>query len=38
MARKSVNYRKDRKVFSHTAVKGKRINVNPRVARGGIRM
>lgn len=30
--------RKDRKVFSHTANKTKRINVNPKVYRGGIRL
>lgn len=29
---------KDRKVFSHTANKTKKINVNPRVYRGGIRL
>lgn len=29
---------KDRKVFSHTANKTKRINVNPKVYRGGIRL
>lgn len=30
--------RKDKKVFSHTANKTKRINVNPKVYRGGIRL
>lgn len=30
--------KKDRKVFSHTANKTKRINVNPKVYRGGIRL
>lgn len=30
--------RKDRKVFSATANKTKRINVNPKVYRGGIRL
>lgn len=30
--------RKDRKVFSHTANRTKRINVNPKVYRGGIRL
>lgn len=29
---------KDRQVFRHTAVNSKRINVNPRIYRGGIRM
>lgn len=28
----------DRQVFRHTAVNSKRINVNPRIFRGGIRM
>ena len=37
-ARKRMNPKKDRKVFSHTAVVGKKINVNPRVGRGGIRL
>lgn len=32
-------YRKrDRKIFSHTANKTKRINVAPKVYRGGIRL
>lgn len=30
--------RKDRKVFAHTANKTKRINVAPKVYRGGIRL
>lgn len=30
--------RKDRKVFSHTANKTKKINVNPKIYRGGIRL
>ncbi len=29
---------KDKKVFAHTAVTGKKINVNPRVGRNGIWM
>lgn len=37
MARKSVPKRKDKKVFAHTAVRGKKINVAPHPARGGIR-
>ena len=28
----------DRQVFRHTAVNSKRINVNPKIYRGGIRM
>lgn len=28
----------DRKVFKHTALKTKKINVNPRVTRGGIKL
>lgn len=35
MARKRMKNKLDKKVFSHTAVKGKKINVNPRVGRGG---
>lgn len=37
MARKRVSMKKskDRKVFAHTAVVGKKINVNPRVGRNG---
>lgn len=30
--------RKDKKVFAHTANKTKRINVAPKVYRGGIRL
>ena len=29
---------KDKRVFRNTAVNAKRINVNPRIYRGGIRM
>lgn len=36
--RKRMKRSKDRKVFAHTAVVGKKINVNPRSPRGGIRM
>ena len=32
------NRRKDRKVFAHTAVVGKKVNVEPKQPRGGIRM
>lgn len=30
--------RKDRKIFRRTAVKSKKINVNPKIFRGGIRL
>lgn len=36
--RKRMSKRKDRKVFSHTAVVGKKVNVSSAPARGGIRM
>lgn len=36
--RVSMPRKKDRRVFSHTAVKGKKINLNSGVARGGIRL
>lgn len=29
---------RDKKVFKHTAVKSKKININPKIARGGIRL
>lgn len=35
--RKKMKAKKDRQVFAHTAVIGKKLNVNPRVGRGGIR-
>ena len=35
MSRKRMKNKLDKKLFSHTAVKGKKINVNPRVGRGG---
>lgn len=39
MARRPVRrVSKDRKVFRHTAEKTKKINVNPNVSRGGIRL
>lgn len=38
MPRKTMKRRLDKKVFSHTAVKGKKINVNPHLSRGGIRL
>lgn len=38
MARKKANPRKDRKIFRRTAAKSKKINVNPTIYRGGIRL
>lgn len=32
------NRRKDQKVFRRTAVKSKKININPKIMRGGIRL
>ena len=36
--RKRMPYKRDRAVYSNTAVKGKAVNGNSRVARGGIRI
>lgn len=38
MKRKAMNPRKDKKIFRRTAVKTKKINLAPRVMRGGIRL
>lgn len=38
MKRKVMKSRKDRKLFRKTAVKSKRINLAPKVMRGGIRL
>lgn len=38
MARKRTNPRKDKKVFRRTAVQSKKININPTIYRGGIRL
>lgn len=38
MKRRRMKPRKDRKVFRRTAVKSKKINLAPRVMRGGIRL
>lgn len=38
MRRKRMRKRRDKKVFSHTAGKTKRINVSPSEWRGGIRL
>lgn len=36
--RKRVHRSKDRKIFTHAADKTKKININPVVSRGGIRL
>lgn len=36
--RKRMKPRKDRRVFGRTAKKSKKINVNPTIFRGGIRL
>lgn len=38
MARKRVPSRKDKKIFTRTAVRAKKINLNPVIFRGGIRL
>lgn len=35
---KKVKPRKDRRIFRRTATKSKKINVNPTIYRGGIRL
>lgn len=36
--RKLMPRRKDKKIFRHTAAKSKKININPTIYRGGIRL
>lgn len=36
--RKSVNPKKDQRIFTNTAKKTKKINVNPKPSRSGIRL
>lgn len=36
--RKSVNPKKDKRIFTNTAKKVKKININPKPSRGGIRL
>lgn len=36
--KKRMSRRRDRKVFRNTAVKSKKININPGIRRGGIRL
>lgn len=38
MARRRMHRRTDRKVFTRTAVRSKKINLNPTIYRGGIRL
>lgn len=38
MARKRMSRRRDRKVFKRTAAAAKKINIEPRIYRGGIRL
>lgn len=36
--RKPVNPKKDKKIFTNTAKKTKKINIDPKPSRGGIRL
>lgn len=36
--RRKVKKRKDKKIFQRTAVKSKKINIDPTIYRGGIRL
>lgn len=36
--RRKTNKKADKKVFTHTAMKTKKINVAPKVSRGGIQL
>lgn len=38
MKRRAMKSRKDKKIFRRTAIKTKKINLAPRVMRGGIRL
>lgn len=38
MRRRKMNRRKDRKIFTKTAHDNKKININPIIPRGGIRL
>lgn len=38
MMRKRMSSGLDKKIFRHTAIKSKKINVNPTIYRGGIRL
>lgn len=36
--RKKVSGKKDKRIFMHTAMKTKKINIAPKVSRGGIQL
>lgn len=36
--RESMSKPKDKKVYTHTAKKTKKINISPKISRGGIRL
>lgn len=36
--RRATNARKDHSIFRHTAYKSKKINIDPNIYRGGIRL
>lgn len=36
--RKRTNHKKDNKIFRRTAARSKKININPTIFRGGIRL
>ncbi len=38
MKRSSTNTQKDQKIFRRTAISTKKININPSIPRGGIRL
>lgn len=38
MARRRMRRSSDRKIFRRTAMKSKKINIEPRIPRGGIRL
>lgn len=38
MKRKKTIKKVDKKIFRHTAINTKKININPRIYRGGIRL
>lgn len=38
MSRKRTKKKIDRKIFKRTAVKTKKINISPKISRGGIRL
>lgn len=38
MRKRMSNGKKDRKIFRRTAIKSKKVNINPTIFRGGIRL